>query len=59
MKAAPRQPVFSHGLLLKRTELSLVSLLMDLRHTKNDKMGKLNISVRRLFGMIFKSFFPG
>ena len=36
---------FLHELLLKRTELSLASLLMDLRHTKNDKMGKLNIRV--------------
>lgn len=32
---------------------------MDLRHTKNDKMGKINISVQQLFRMIFKSFFPG
>ncbi len=31
---------------------------MDLRHTKNDKMGKLNISVPQLFCMIFKSLFP-
>ena len=47
------------GLLLNCTELSFTSLLIDLRHTKNDKMGKLNISVLLLFCMIFKSFFPG